>query len=184
MFCANAAKWATKSHLTCGVEMRRVFSGLVLVVVLFVITVLCTGIYYLQQHQESLTELEAEQIAAGNIHTLVFSSSLWSQYPSFPSVKFLIYVPALVSSGFLLTVFVYLLGFRNKKHLLSASLGCLFAAALHYLVGMWALAGNTVFDYAGRWLAVMLVGMLYCCIGCVVFAGADVLKITLNKIFK
>ena len=59
MFCANAAKWATKSHLTRGVKMHRVFSGLVLVVVLFVITVLCTGIYYLQQHQESLTELEA-----------------------------------------------------------------------------------------------------------------------------
>ena len=163
--------------------MRRVFSGLVLVAVLFVITVLCTGIYYLQQHQASLTELEAEQIAAGNIHTLVFSSSLWSQYPSFPSVEFLIYVPALVSSGFLLTVLVYLLGFRKKKHLLSASLGCLFAAALHCLVGMWALAGNTVFESAGRWLAVMLVGMLYCCIGCVVFAGADVLKITLKKVF-
>ena len=163
--------------------MHRVLSGLVLVVVLFVITVLCTGIYYLLQHQASLTELEAEQIAAGNIHTLVFSSSLWSQYPSFPSAEFLIYVPALVSSGFLLTVLVYLLGFRKKKHLLSASLGCLFAAALHYLVGMWALAGNTVFESAGRWLAVMLVGMLYCCIGCVVFAGADVLKITLNKVF-
>lgn len=163
--------------------MRRVFSGLVLVAVLFVITVLCTGICYLQQHQESLTEFEAEQIATGNIHTLMFSSSLWSQYPSFPSVQFLVYVPALVSSSLILTVLVYLLGFRKKKHLLSASLGCLFGAALHYLVGMWALAGNTVFDYAGRWLGVMLVGMLYCCIGCVVFASADVLKITLNRIF-
>ena len=163
--------------------MHRVFSGLVLVVVLFAITVLCTGIYYLQQNQGALAEPEAEQIATGNIHTLVFSSGLWSQYPSFPSVETLVYVPALVSSGFLLTVLVYLLGFRKKKHLLSTSLGCLFVAALHYLVGMWALAGNTVFEYAGRWLAVMLVGMLYCCIGCVVFAGADVLKITLNKIF-
>ena len=163
--------------------MRRLFSGLVLVVVLFAITVLCTGIYYLQQNQESLAEPEAEQIAVGNIHTLVFSSGLWSQYPSFPSVEFLIYVPALVSSGFLLAVLVNLSGFRKKRHLLSASLGCLFAAALHYLVGMWALSGNTVFEYAGRWIAVMLVGMLYCCIGCVVFAGADVLKITLDKKF-
>ena len=166
-----------------GIKMHRVLSGLVLVVVLFAITVLCTGIYYLQQHQESLAEPEAEQIAVGNIHTLVFSSALWSQYPSFPSVEFLIYVPALVSSGFLLAVLVNLLGFRKKGHLLSASLGCLFAAALHYLVGMWALAGNTVFEYAGRWIAVMLVGMLYCCIGCVVFAGADVMKITLDKTF-
>jgi hypothetical protein len=166
-----------------GKKMRRLFSGLILVVVLFAISVLCTGIYYLQQHQESLAEPEAKQIAAGNIHTLVFSSGLWSQYPSFPSVEFLIYVPALVSSGFLLAVSVNLLGFRKKGHLLSASLGWLWAAALHYLVGMWALAGNTVFDYAGRWLAVMLVGMLYCCIACVVFAGADVLKITLKKAF-
>lgn len=165
-----------------GVKMHRVISGLVLVVVLFVITVLCTGIYYLQQ-QESLAGIEADQVATGNIHGLFLSSSLWSQYPSFPSVRFLIYVPALVSSGFLLTLLVYLLGFRKKKHLLAASLGCLFAAALHYLVGMWALAGNTVFEYAGRWLAVMLVGALYCCIGCAVFAGADVLKITLNKVF-
>jgi len=172
-----------KSHLTLGVKMRRVFSGLVFVVALFVITVLSTAICYLQQHQESLTEFEAEQIATGNIHTLVFSSKLWSQYPSFPSVELLIYVPALVSSGLLLTVLVRLLGFRKKKHLLAASLGCLFAAAIHYLVGMWALEGNTVFDYAGRWLDVMFVGMLYCCIGCVVFAGADFLKITLNKTF-
>lgn len=164
--------------------MHRLFSGLILVVVLFAITVVCTGIYYLQQHEESLPEPEAQQIAAGNVHILVFSSGLWSQYPSFPSVEFLICVPALVSSGFLLAFLVNLLGFRKKGRLLSASLGCLFAAALHYLVGMWALADNSVFEYAGRWIAVMLVGMLYCCIGCVVFAGADVLNMTLQKTFK
>ena len=162
--------------------MRRVISGLVLVVVLFVITVLCTSICYLQQAQESLTELEAEQIATGNIHALIFSRNLWSQYPSFPSAHFLIYVPALVSSGLLLSVVVYLLGFKKKKHLLSVSLGCLLAGGLHYMVGMWALSGNTVFDYAGRWLGVMLVGALYCCIGCAVFAGADVVKNTLSRV--
>ena len=92
-------------------------------------------------------------------------------------------MPAIVSSGFLLAVMVYLLGFRKKGHLLAASLGCILAAALHYGVGMWALADNTVLEHAGRWLTVMLVGMLYCCVACAVFAGADVLKTSLDKTF-
>lgn len=162
--------------------MRRILSIAVLAVVLFLITVLCTGVSFLANMDYPAEQLDFEAFAKGDVHLMFLAEHFWQGYPNLlPSFVF-IYFPSLAFAGLIVVALYYLLGYRKKWPAVYVGLVCLVTGFIPYFTGMWALHDNIVPSRCGKWVAVMLLGMLYCFIACAIFAILDIFKIDIAKL--
>ena len=163
-------------------QVRKSLSIGVLLIALFFITAIFTGINWLDMIENiSGGAALVGQVSQGQIHSLFLEKQMWANYPSVPASDKLIHIPTLVSTGVLLLIVCFLLGYRKSCSSVYVGLGCLGVGLIHYLVGSWVLSGNGVFGYSGLWVAVTLLGLLYSSIACALFAAMDILGIGIVK---
>ena len=163
--------------------MGRFSNVIALFISLFIITVIFTGVHWLENIEEWPETINFEKFSAGHAYLLFSAKAIWAQYPSMPSFENIFYIPVLISSGAFLFVVWYFLS--RKFSIIGIGLACVAVGAFHYLAGMLALSNSPVLESSSRWIAVMLLGVLYSCAGCAIFAAWDILsKINFAKIIR
>lgn len=162
--------------------MRRIRSIAVLAACVFLITVNLTGINLLQTLQAPPEPMTRSQLSKGHVHLMFLADHFWQKYPDISPSRVFIHLPSMAFAGLLILMAYHFLGYRRKWPAIYVGLACFVAGFIPYSTGMWALSGNTNLSYCGKWIAVMLLGMLYCCIACAVFMILDIFKIDVRKI--
>jgi hypothetical protein len=107
-------------------------------------------------------DIRMQDLCAGRLGPMFSGSTLWSRYPSLPSLGAFIHLRVMLLVGGLVTTAVYILRFRLHKPFGAVSIVALTLGAIPYAMGMLVLRCNVVDARAcGAWLAVMVLGVLY-----------------------
>ena len=161
--------------------MRRALCLAVIVVAVFIIGVTLTMVTVLADQGQYATGLSTQDLASGNIHGLLLSKSFWSIYPMIPATPALLDIPTLLFVGIILLAVWTRLGIRRGVSSVGIAVVSLLLGAAPFLVGMWALHDNSSLAYAQKWLAMMVMGVLYCAATSVLLATLDFINIDVFK---
>jgi hypothetical protein len=160
--------------------MKR-WAVLVLLLVMFAVSVLLTGIEGLVDAavHNDLLSLERLGVFQGRLASLLTSSFIWSRYPALPPgltwvigpTPFLATVPLLLAALY----FVRIGGHRPFPLRIAV---CLAVSLVSYAVGAIALHGNTATDspQVGQWLGIMILGPLYSLVVCALLCIVELLR--------
>ncbi len=160
--------------------MNKALSIIVLVVSLFLITVLCTGVNLLL-HDFPIEQLDFDKFVKGHVHLIFFTQHFRAMYPDLQPSGTFIFIPAMLFASAITLVIYYFLSYREKCRAVYVGLACMVSGLIPYFTGMWILRDNTSLDYCGWWIAVMLLGMLYCCIAGMMFMVLDIFNVDIAK---
>ena len=144
---------------------QPILSISILVTALFGILVVSTLIAWLQNLDHLPANMTEESLALGYLHPFFTSSEFWARFPSFGSQLFAyILLPTMLSCVLIRLLVFYLLGWHRKWASRRLAVISMLIGPIYCIAGMIALHGNADFSTCGRWIAVMILGMLYCLI--------------------
>ena len=163
---------------------RPLLSVSVLVTALFGILTITTLVAWLQNFSQLPANMTEESLAKGHLHLFLASQEFWARFPSFGSQLFAyILLPTMLSCVLIHLLVFYLLGWHRKWASRRLAVISMLIGPIYYIAGMIALHGNADFSTCGRWIAVMLLGMLYCLIASAILAMLDLFDIHISGIF-
>ena len=153
----------------------RTLSVLTLVLALFVASMMFTAMSVMGTLAAPSDDIRIEDLAVGRLHPMLLGPTLWSRYPSAPPPSALvdylslcIVVPPILAA-------IYLVGIRRRLSLGLVAVAVLPLGLIPYGLGTLILrAGNLPPDACGRWLAVMLSGVLYASCASAMLAGLEI----------
>ncbi len=160
--------------------MNKSLSIIVLVVSLFLITVLCTGVNLLL-HDFPIEQLDFDKFDKGHVHLIFFTQYFQAMYPDLRLSEKFIFIPAMLFASAITLVAYYFLSYRKKCPAVYLGAASMVGGLIPYFTGMWVLRDNTSPDYCGWWVAVMLLGMLYCWIAGVMFMVLDIFNVDIAR---
>jgi len=159
----------------------KTLSGLTLVMSLFAISVLLTGLAGLcsmMQADEAFLDMGA--LLKGHLGSLFGTPFVWSRYPAVPMPIDLLWGHLFNWTIFLLTVplfgvAAYVFHFKARRLTLLV-LACLVIGSIPHIAGLVALRNNTVPECIGPWLGKSILGLLYAFTACAVFSAIELVQ--------
>ena len=140
---------------------------------IFCFSAVLTFVHFLV-HLDEPSEIDGNKLIQGQILHIFFTSSFWKQYPSMISPKWfgvLINIRALLLTvPFILGIY-YFLRVKRKYSLLTVGLVSFPVGLIGWFIGISVLKGNIDPSTCGRWIATMVLGMLYSTLACGFFSG-------------
>ena len=156
--------------------MQKILNGIILIISILIILTITTAHSLLMAFTELPLGITEESLIQGRIlPKMILQKGFWVNFPTVSHMRLLFQLRAFLLTIPLLIFICYFMRIKKKWDLLYVGLLCLCAGFIPYLVGIWALSGNTEPLNVAPWIRTMWMGVMYCAIACGILTAINIL---------
>ncbi len=156
--------------------MRKLIALIILLTAWLLATLDLTFVRFLSELDNPIS-IDLDQLMHGNILHILATGAFWQIFPALPQpdrLMILVDVKSFLLTAPLFAAAAYFLACRRRTSFILMSLISLLTTLVPIITALVVLHGNNQPETCGPWVAVMLLGLLYCTGMAIFYAALEV----------